>query len=50
MTKKLSPDNLAILGNHYIKELLMKRGKRENLVGNPPPLKKKKKKMMTGQK
>jgi hypothetical protein len=36
MTKNLSPNNLAILGTHYIKELLMKRGKRENLVGNPP--------------
>jgi hypothetical protein len=36
MTKNLSPDNLAILGTHYIKEFLMKRGKRENLVGNPP--------------
>jgi hypothetical protein len=46
MTKNLSPDNLAILGTHYIKEILMKRGKRENLVGNPtpPPPKKKKKK------
>jgi hypothetical protein len=28
---------LAILGTHHIKELLMKRGKRENLVGTPPP-------------
>jgi hypothetical protein len=27
---------LAILGTHYIKELLMKRGKREKLMGNPP--------------
>jgi hypothetical protein len=51
MTKNLSPDNLAILGTHYIKELLMKRGKRENLVGNPPPpQKKKRKKMLSGQK
>jgi hypothetical protein len=38
-TTNLSPDKLAILGTHYIKELLMKRGKRENLVGNPPPKK-----------
>jgi hypothetical protein len=37
MTKHLSPGNLAILGTHYIKELLMKRGKRENLMGIPPP-------------
>jgi hypothetical protein len=44
MTKNLSPNNLAILGTHYIKELLMKRGKRENLVGTPPPKKKKKRK------
>jgi hypothetical protein len=44
MTKNLSPDNLAILGTHYIKELLMKRGKRENLVGNPPHKKKRGKK------
>jgi hypothetical protein len=43
MTKKLSPDNLAILGTHYIKKFLMKRGKRENLVGNNPPPPKKKK-------
>jgi hypothetical protein len=44
MTKNSSPDNLAILGTHYIKELLMKRGKRENLVGkHPPPPQKKKK-------
>jgi hypothetical protein len=43
MTKKLSPDNLAILGTHYIKELLMKRGKRENLMGTPPPAKKEEK-------
>jgi hypothetical protein len=46
MTKNLSPDNLAILGTHYIKEFLMKRGKRENLMGNtppPPPLPPKKK-------
>jgi hypothetical protein len=52
MTKKLSPDNLAILGTHYIKEFLMKRGKRENLMGNPPPPppKKKGKKMLSGQK
>jgi hypothetical protein len=47
MTKNLSPNNLAILGTHYIKEFLMKRGKRENLVGNPPtppPQKKKEEK------
>jgi hypothetical protein len=44
MTKNLSPDNLAILGTHYIKEFLMKRGKRENLMGNPPPPPQKKKK------
>jgi hypothetical protein len=46
MTKNLSPDNLAILGTHYIKDLLMKRGKRGNLVGNtaPPPQKKKRRK------
>jgi hypothetical protein len=52
MTKKLSPGNLAIISTHYIKELLMKRGKRENLVGTPPPQKKKKKeeKMLSGQK
>jgi hypothetical protein len=43
MTKNLSPDNLAILGTHYIKELLMKRGKRENLVGKPTPQKEEKK-------
>jgi hypothetical protein len=43
MTKNLSPNNLPILGTHYIKELLMKRGKRENLLG-PPPKKKKRKK------
>jgi hypothetical protein len=36
MTKQLSPDNLAILGTHYIKKFLMKRGKRENIMGNPP--------------
>jgi hypothetical protein len=49
MTKKLSPDNLAILGTHYIKELLMKRGKRENLSGKTPPPKRGKK-MLSGQK
>jgi hypothetical protein len=43
MPKNLSPDNLAILGTHYIKELLMKGGKRENLAGNHPPTKKRKK-------
>jgi hypothetical protein len=43
MTKTLSPNNLAILGTHYIKKILMKRGKRENIMGNPPPPKKKKK-------
>jgi hypothetical protein len=42
MKKKLSADNLAILGTHYIKELLMKRGKRENLVGKPSPSKEEK--------
>ena len=42
MTKNLSPDNLAILGTHYIKELLMKRGKRENLVGKNPTSKEEK--------
>jgi hypothetical protein len=42
MTKNLSPNNLAILDTHYIKEILMKRGKKENLVGNHPPPKKKK--------
>jgi hypothetical protein len=50
MTKNLSPDNLAILGTHYIKELLMKRGKRENLMGKNPPPKKRGKKMLSGQK
>jgi hypothetical protein len=50
MTKNLNPDNLAILGTHYIKEFLMKRGKRENIVGNPPPQKKRGKKMLSGQK
>jgi hypothetical protein len=47
MTTKLSPENLAILSTQYIKELLMKRGNRENLMGNPlppPPQKKKRKK------
>jgi hypothetical protein len=43
MTKNSSPDNLAILGTHYIKELLMKRGKRENLMGNPLPPRKEEK-------
>jgi hypothetical protein len=43
MTKNLSADNLAILGTHYIKELLMKRGKRENLMGNTPQKKREKK-------
>ena len=43
MTKILSPDNLAILGTDYIKEFLMKRGKRENLMGKPPKNKKRKK-------
>jgi hypothetical protein len=44
MTKNLIPDNLAILGTHYIKEFLMKRGKRENLINPPPPKKKRGKK------
>jgi hypothetical protein len=44
MTKNLSRDNLAILGTHYIKEPLMKRGKREKIVGNPPPPPKRRKK------
>jgi hypothetical protein len=35
---------LAILGTHYIKEILMKRRKRENLMGTPPPPPPKKKK------
>jgi hypothetical protein len=43
MTKNLSPDNLAILGTHYIKEFLMKRRKRENLVGKKTPSKEEKK-------
>jgi hypothetical protein len=34
---------LAILGTHYIKELLMKRGKRKNLVGKTPSPKEEKK-------
>ena len=32
---------MAILGTHYIKEFLMKRGKRENLVGTPAQKRKK---------
>jgi hypothetical protein len=44
MTKNLSPDNLAILGTHYIKEFLMKRGKREKIMGRHPPPKKKREK------
>jgi hypothetical protein len=48
MTKNLSPDNLAILGTHYIKEILMKRRKKENIVGkNLPP---KEEKMLSFQK
>jgi hypothetical protein len=43
MTKNLSLGNLAILGTHYIKELLMKIRKRENLMGKPPPHKRGKK-------
>jgi hypothetical protein len=42
MTKKLSLDNLAILGTHYIKEFLMKRGKREKIMGKPPQKKEEK--------
>jgi hypothetical protein len=48
MTKNLSLGNLAILGTHYIKEFLMKRGKRENLVETPHPPQKRKK-MLSGQ-
>jgi hypothetical protein len=48
MTKNLSHDNLAILGTHYIKKLLMKRENMENIMGIPPQ--KKRKKMLSGQK
>jgi hypothetical protein len=50
MTKNLSPENLVVLGTYYIKEILMKRGKRENLMGNPPPKKKRGKQMLSGRK